>query len=138
MKKLHFVLIAILLLSNSCSKNTKTKLVVYIVSDQITPNLMIKYDSLFTGGFRWLKNNGIDYLNTFHNHAKTNTGPGYFTLSTGVYPGKGGIISNDWYDRDLKKDVNVVEDTTSINFSGNDIGRSVSYTHLTLPTNREV
>ena len=69
MKKLHFVLIAILLLSNSCSKNTKTKLVVYIVSDQITPNLMIKYDSLFTGGFRWLKNNGIDYLNTFHNHA---------------------------------------------------------------------
>ena len=69
MKKLHFVLIAILLLSYSCSKNTKTKLVVYIVSDQITPNLMIKYDSLFTGGFRWLKDNGIsdkEMLKTFN------------------------------------------------------------------------
>ena len=124
MKKLHFVLIAILLLSYSCTKNTKTKLVVYIVSDQLTPNLMIKYDSLFTGGFRWLKDNGVDYRSTFHNHGKTNTGNGHFALSTGVHPGKGGIISNDWYDRDLKKAVNVVEDTSSTNFSGNDIGRS--------------
>ena len=63
-----------------------------------------------------LKNNGISYTNTFHNHGKTNTGPGYFTLSTGVYPGKGGIISNDWYVRDMKRSVNVVEDTSATNF----------------------
>ena len=108
----------------SCSKSSKTKLVVYIVSDQLTPDLLNKYDSLFTGGFRWLKDNGIDYTNTFHNHGKTNTGPGYYALSTSIYPGKGGIISNDWYDRDIKKAVNVVEDTSAVNFSGKGKGRS--------------
>ena len=87
---------------------------------------MIKYDSLFTGGFRWLKDNGVDYPNTFHNHGKTNTGPGYFALSTGVYPGNGGIISNDWYDRDLKKAVNIVEDTASVNFSGSPPNSSIA------------
>ena len=109
----------------SCSKSSKPKLVVYIVSDQLTPDLLNKYDPLFTGGFRWLKDNGIDYTNTFHNHGKTNTGPGYYTLSTGIYPGKGGIISNDWYDRDIKRAVNVVEDTNAVNFSGNGKGRSI-------------
>ena len=70
MKKFLILFLAILFFTNSCSKKTKTKLVVYIVSDQLTPDLMIKYDSLFTGGFRWLKDNGVDYPNTFHNHGK--------------------------------------------------------------------
>ena len=34
------------------------------------------------------------------------------------------VSSNDWYDRDLKKAVNIVEDTASVNFSGKDVGRS--------------
>ena len=114
--KIIFILIASIALF-SCSKSSKPKLVVYIVSDQLTPDLLNKFDPLFTGGFRWLKDNGIDYTNTFHNHGKTNTGPGYYTLSTSVYPGKGGIISNDWYDRDIKKAVNVVEDTSAVNLS---------------------
>ena len=122
-KKIIFLFIAALALF-SCSKSNKPKLIVYIVSDQLTPDLLNKFDPLFTGGFRWLIDNGIHYTNTFHNHGKTNTGPGYYTLSTGLYPGKGGIISNDWYDRDLKKAVNVVEDTSAINFSGKGEGRS--------------
>ena len=108
----------------SCTQSKKPRLVVYIVSDQLTPGQLNDWDSLFTGGFRWLKDNGINYTNTFHNHGKTNTGNGYFSLSTSVYPGRGGIVSNDWYDRGLKKAVNVVDDTTSVNFSGKDIGRS--------------
>ena len=108
-KKIIFLFVASLTFF-SCSKQGNPKLVVYIVSDQLTPSLLNKFDPLFTGGFRWLKDNGINYTNTFHNHGKTNTGPGYFTLSTGVYPGKGGIISNDWYVRDMKRSINVVED----------------------------
>ena len=122
-KKLMFLFVASLTFF-SCSKQGNPKLVVYIVSDQLTPSLLNKFDPLFTGGFRWLKDNGINYTNTFHNHGKTNTGPGHFTLSTGVYPGKGGIISNDWYVRDMKRSVNVVEDTSATNFSGKGIGRS--------------
>ena len=67
MKKFLILFLAILFLE---FVKDKTKLVVYIVSDQLTPDLMIKYDSLFTGGFRWLKDNGVDYPNTFHNHGK--------------------------------------------------------------------
>ena len=124
MKKFPFYILLACLIFTSCAQSKKTKLVVYLVSDQLTPSIFIKYDTLFTGGFRWLIDNGISYTNVHHNHANTSTGPGHFALSTGVYPGKGGIIDNEWYDRDLKRIYYVVEDTTAKNFSGKSIGRS--------------
>ena len=124
MKKITLGIFFTFLFFISCTQSKKPRLVVYIVSDQLTPGLLNEWDSLFTGGFRWLKDNGINYTNTFHNHGKTNTGNGHFALSTSVYPGRGGIVSNDWYDRGLKRAVNVVEDTSSVNFSGKEIGRS--------------
>lgn len=124
MKKFPLFILLVCLIFISCAQSKKPKLIVYIVSDQLTPNLLNDWDTLFSGGFRWLKDNGINYTNTFHNHGKTNTGNGHFALSTSIYPGRGGIISNDWYDRNLKKAINVVEDTSAVNFSGKDIGRS--------------
>ena len=124
MKKFFLAILLPSLIFSSCSQSKKPKLIVYIVSDQLTPSLLDDWDALFLGGFRWLKDNGINYINTFHNHGKTNTGNGHFTLSTSIYPGRGGIISNDWYDRNLKKAINVVEDTSAVNFSGKSTGRS--------------
>ena len=124
MKKILIAISFMVIFLPSCSKSTKTKLVVYLVSDQLTPDIFNKYDSLFTGGFRWLIDNGIRYTNVHHNHANTSTGPGHFALSTGVHPGNGGIIDNEWYDRELKRIYYVVEDTIAKNFSGKDSGRS--------------
>jgi len=108
----------------TCDTQNSTKLVVFIVADQSSPFLLEKYDHLFTGGFRWLIDNGIVYNNAHHNHGNTSTGPGHFSLSTGVFTGNGGIVNNEWYDRKLKRSYYVVEDTTVFNLSGKDIGRS--------------
>lgn len=124
MKKPLFIVFLISAFLCSCSESKKTKLVVYMVSDQLTPTLLSKYDTLFTGGLRWLIDSGINYTNAHHNHGNTSTGPGHFALSTGVHPGNGGIIDNEWYDRDLKRVYYVVEDTAASNFSGNGKGRS--------------
>ena len=125
----HFLMsiISALFISN-CTAPTPTKLVVFIVSDQESPSVLEKYDHLFTGGFRWLIDNGIVYNNTHHNHGNTSTAPGHFALSTGVYPGNGGIVFNEWYDRRLKRSYYSVEDTTVTNLSGKEkIGRSYRY-----------
>ena len=83
MKKLSFVSFLTTLLFTSCTSPNPTKLVVYIVSDQAAPFILDKYDHLFTGGFRWLIDNGIVFNDAHHNHGNTSTAPGHFALSTG-------------------------------------------------------
>ena len=73
MKKLSFVSIITTLFFTSCTSPNPTKLVVYIVSDQAAPFILDKYDHLFTGGFRWLIDNGIVFNDAHHNHGNTST-----------------------------------------------------------------
>ena len=103
MKKISFLSIISTLIIASCTSLNPPKLVIVLVSDQADPNILDKYDHLFTGGFRWLIDNGIIYNDAHLNHGNTITAAGHFSLSTGVYPGKEGIIDNEWYDRDLKR-----------------------------------
>jgi arylsulfatase A-like enzyme len=88
-------------------------LVVYVVIDQLRGDLLERYDSLFTGGFRRLHDNGFRFLSAAHEHAKTATAPGHATLSTGVFPSRSGIVGNEWMERtpDGWRTVYSVEDT---------------------------
>ena len=106
------------------SKEDKPKLVVFIVLDQATPDIVNKYDHLFTGGLRWLIDHGINFNNTFHEHAETLTGPGHFSFTSGLYPGTGGIIHNSWFNRDINRLWYCVEDTLSYELSDSTTGRS--------------
>ena len=54
--------------------------------------------------------NGIWFTDTHHEHSYTATGPGHTAIGFGQYPGKVGVIGNSFYDRNLKKNVNCVED----------------------------
>ena len=102
----------IILYCNSCiSMNIdRPKLVVLLVVDQMRPDLLTRFDELYKGGFKWLIDNGIWFSNTHHEHSYTATGPGHTAIGYGQYPGKIGVIGNSFYDRDLKKNVNCVED----------------------------
>ena len=86
------------------------KLVITLVVDQMRPDLLTRFDNLYTGGFRWLMDHGIWFTNTHHEHSYTATGPGHTAIGFGQYPGKIGMLGNSWYDRSLKKNVNCVED----------------------------
>jgi len=95
----------------SCNSKPKIpKLVITLVVDQLRPDLLTRFDDLYSGGFRWFMDHGLWFTNTHHEHSYTATGPGHFSIGTGQYPGKVGIIGNSFYDRVLEKKVNCVED----------------------------
>lgn len=74
------------------------RLVVVIVVDQLRPDLLVRYDKCFTGGFRRLLDRGHYYTSAIHDHAATNTAPGHATLGTGLVPAHHGIVDNTWYE----------------------------------------
>ena len=112
MKVIQFTIILILISFFSCSqpKAISPKLVINLVVDQLRPDLLTRYDELYSGGFRWLIDHGKWFKNTHHEHSYTATGPGHFSIGSGQYPSRVGVLGNSFYDRDLKKVVNCVED----------------------------
>jgi len=115
MKKLGFPFMAFgTFLLLGCSQGSPPPaLVVYAVVDQLRGDMLERYDTLFTGGFRRLHDEGFRFLSTTHDHAKTATAPGHATLSTGVFPSRSGIVGNNWRERteDGWRTVYSVEDT---------------------------
>ncbi|HET6363348.1 MAG TPA: alkaline phosphatase family protein [Gemmatimonadota bacterium] len=71
-------------------------LVVMLVVDQLSQELLARYDTAFTGGFRRLIEGGRWYVNATHDHAGTVTAAGHATLSTGTWPSHHGIVANEW------------------------------------------
>lgn len=87
------------------------KLVVGIVVDQMRHEYLFRFQSKFgNGGFKKLMNEGFMLKNGHYNYVPTVTGPGHASVYTGTTPAIHGIIGNDWYDKNLKKSVNCVED----------------------------
>lgn len=75
------------------------ELVLLVVVDQLRGDLLEHYDSLFTGGFRRLHDDGFRFTGATHDHGKTATAAGHTTLGTGVFPYRNGIVSNSWLER---------------------------------------
>ncbi|WP_240623239.1 alkaline phosphatase family protein [Brevundimonas lutea] len=73
-------------------------LVVMIVIDQFSANLMNQYRSRFTGGLKRLIDGGVVYPNGYQAQGLTETCPGHATLFTAAFPTHAGIPANDWYD----------------------------------------
>ncbi|MCX6291452.1 MAG: alkaline phosphatase family protein [Bacteroidetes bacterium] len=91
----------------------KPKLVVGIVVDQMRYDYLFRYWSKYSEtGFKKLVGEGFLLKNANYNYVPTYTGPGHACIYTGTTPAMNGIVSNEWYDRELKKDVYCVEDTT--------------------------
>lgn len=87
------------------------KLVVGIVVDQMRQEYLYRYGAKFgPGGFKRMMNEGFMLTNAHYNYVPTYTGPGHASVYTGTTPAIHGIIGNDWYDKNLKKMVNCVED----------------------------
>ena len=80
--------------------NTQPKLVVVFSVDQMREDFFDRFGDLFTGGLKYLLEEGVYFSEAFHDHAVSVTGPGHFSIGSGRYPGPAGILSNDWYDRE--------------------------------------
>jgi predicted AlkP superfamily pyrophosphatase or phosphodiesterase len=90
---------------------SKPKLVVGIVVDQMRYDYLTRFYSKYgEGGFKRMMNGGFNCKNNHFNYVPTYTGPGHASIFTGTTPKYHGIISNNWYDKDIKVSVYCAQD----------------------------
>ena len=95
------------------------KLIVGIVVDQMKYDYLTRYWEHFTDeGFKRMVNGGYNFANHHFNYFPTYTGPGHAAIYTGATPSVNGIIGNSWFDRDINRNLYVVEDTTVSSVGG--------------------
>jgi predicted AlkP superfamily pyrophosphatase or phosphodiesterase len=88
-------------------------LVIGIVIDQMKYDYLFRFHHQFgQGGFKRLMREGMVFHNARFNYVPTFTGPGHASIYTGTTPSVHGIIANEWYDRQLEKEIYCVSDTT--------------------------
>lgn len=93
-------------------KQQKTKLVVGIVIDQMRYDYLTRFaDRYGEDGFKRLLKNGFSLENAHYNYIPTYTAVGHTSIYTGTTPDNHGIISNNWYDKFLKKSIYCVDDS---------------------------
>ena len=89
----------------------RPKLVVGIVVDQMKMEYLYRFNADFSeNGFKRLMNNGYTFYNMHYNYMPTYTAPGHASIYTGTTPSMHGIVSNEWYHRNLKKEVYCTDD----------------------------
>jgi hypothetical protein len=91
----------------------KPKLVLAIVIDQFRYDYLTRFRSEYHGGFERLLTRGAVFTNARYEHFPTVTAIGHSTLLSGATPALSGIIGNEWWDRDEKKNVTSVEDPST-------------------------
>ncbi len=87
------------------------RLVIGIVVDQMRYDYLYRFfDQYSENGFKRLLKEGMNFTFAQYNYIPTYTGPGHSSIYTGTVPYYHGIISNDWYDKQLKKTIYCVKD----------------------------
>ena len=89
------------------------KLVLVIVVDQFSFDYLNRFQDRFgAGGFRYLMENGANFVNCHYRQASTVTAVGHSIIATGAYPWSTGVVGNDWYSKRKEKEVLAVDDDT--------------------------
>lgn len=117
MKKLFLLAIFLFVATLNAQKNQiqktqqRPKLVVGIVVDQMKMDYLYRFsDDFSSNGFKRLISNGYSFNNMHFNFMPTYTAPGHASIYTGATPNFHGIVSNEWFDKSLGKDVYCVDD----------------------------
>lgn len=89
----------------------RPRLVVGIVVDQMRWDYLYRYYERYSNnGFKRLLREGMTCENTFIPYAQTVTAAGHACVYTGSVPAIHGIMGNEWFDKNLNRDVYCVED----------------------------
>src|SRR5216683_1551142 len=97
--------------ANSAKSPAKPKLVVLLVVDQMRADYVDKFLPQWTGGLKRLVEEGAWFRDAAYPYAATETCVGHATISTGAFPSTHGMISNEWFDRELQKTVACTDDS---------------------------
>jgi len=103
------------ILSGQTSDQSKPKLVVGIVVDQMRFDQLYKYEERYSeGGFKRILKEGFNFKNAHFNYTPTVTASGHASIYTGTTPSIHGIIGNSWYDQFNEIEVGNVNDITEV------------------------
>jgi predicted AlkP superfamily pyrophosphatase or phosphodiesterase len=90
--------------------SSKPRLVVILVVDQMRGDYVDKFQQQWTGGLKRLINEGAWFHEAAYPYGATETCVGHSTISTGAFPASHGMIGNEWWDRELQKEVTCTAD----------------------------
>src|SRR5712692_422490 len=96
---------------------TKPKLVILLVVDQMRADYVDKFLGQWTGGLKRLVDEGAWFRDAAYPYAATETCVGHSTISTGAFPATHGMVSNEWWDRELQKSVTCTADSNVKNIA---------------------
>jgi hypothetical protein len=103
-------LILLLAAGVSAAPARQPKLIVNLAIDQFRYDYLHRFRTEYTGGIKRLLDNGAIFTNAHYEHFPTVTAIGHSTMLTGATPSVSGIVGNEWYDRELGKQVTSVSD----------------------------
>lgn len=87
------------------------RLILQITVDALRGDLTQRYAHMLgEGGFRYLQEQGINYINAHYRHANTETIVGHVSLATGTVPAAHGMVGNVWFDREQGRLTYNIED----------------------------
>lgn len=110
--KLVVLLLLWLSFAASAEPVKNPKLVVVIVVDQFRYDYLTRYRAEYKAGLARLMDRGAYFTNAYYQHFPTVTAVGHSVIMSGAMPSVSGIIGNDWYDRDARRQVSSVGDDT--------------------------
>lgn len=124
--KFLFSFLSLIIFLGSCKTTVKQpkkpKLVIGIVIDQMRYDYLTKYSERYgKDGFNKILKDGFSLENAHYNYIPTYTAVGHTSIFTGTTPSEHGIISNNWYDKYLKKSIYCVDDSTYSTIGNNGI-----------------
>jgi predicted AlkP superfamily pyrophosphatase or phosphodiesterase len=88
----------------------KPKLLLAIIIDQFRYDYLLRFRGDYNSGLARLIEHGAVFNQAHYLHAVTVTAVGHSTFLSGAPPSVSGIISNEWYDRELEQTVTSVFD----------------------------
>jgi predicted AlkP superfamily pyrophosphatase or phosphodiesterase len=91
----------------------RPRLVLLVAVDQLRWDYLVRFREGFRGGFARLLAGGAVFTNAQLEHYPTVTAVGHAVMLSGAPPAASGIVGNDWYDRQLGRNVTSVEDAAT-------------------------
>ena len=93
------------------AESDQPRLIVQITVDALRGDLPERFAHVTgDGGFRYLRDRGVNYTSANYAHANTETIVGHASLATGSVPAAHGMVGNVWFDREQDRLVYNIED----------------------------
>ena len=111
------------------------RLVVMVVLDGFQADSLSTFSSHWRRGFKTLLAEGANFRRVRYPYLTTDTCAGHFTISTGTLPRTHGMVVDDWYDREHRRQVECTDDESARPISyGVESMAGNSASNLKLPT----